>query len=86
MKYPAWLTKIPHFDKWLHAVGCLAVYAAFRAVGVEPVLASHAITLGAAWKELRKDKTTPGSTVSWADFLAGVLPTLAVALIERYTL
>lgn len=83
MNYPDWLTKIPHFDKILHAVGCLFIYAVIRLMGGAPWMAYILVWLVAVAKEEIFDARDPEHhTQDFWDFIAGVGPVTVVFLWE----
>ena len=85
MKYPSWLTRLPDYDKWLHAIGCLLLYAIFRwlldATVFDAVLG---IIFIAAIKELVIDLAMEEGAASWGDFFAGIIPVCVVVVFETF--
>jgi len=83
MKYPSWLTRIPGFDKYLHAIGCLSLYGLGRLVISDPITVMLLVGVIAWAKEYIYDAARQDRhTVDVWDFFAGIIPVAAVCMWE----
>jgi hypothetical protein len=76
MKYPLWLTKIPHFDKWLHALGASFLYLTGRAMSGDPFFTFIGVLVLLGIKEWYDGKNPEKHTRDIWDFVAGFIPTV----------